>query len=297
MKEWVPVCPRKLQTALALLLIGCAKKEAASTSKIAFSAPERVTIRGYAADAMEPSLSPDGNTLFFNDSNAPGRDTNLHFASRIDELTFQYQGPIAGANSTALDAVASMDDVGELFFVSTRSYEQTLSTIFEGSFAAGSVASPSLVEGISRHVPGEIQFDAAIRPDGTALYFVDGQFSNTPLPDTADLALAARGANGFARSVDNAQTFAQVNTAALEYAPCISRDDRELFFTRSAHGRSQLYRSTRNGSDSPFLAPSLIDEVKSGTAEGPALSADERSLYFHQLDGGLFAIFRIRRLQ
>nr|HQU77731.1 hypothetical protein [Chitinophagales bacterium] len=40
-----------------------------------------VTVAGLTFDAMEPFLSPDGNTLFFNSLNAGG-NTNLYQAER-----------------------------------------------------------------------------------------------------------------------------------------------------------------------------------------------------------------------
>jgi hypothetical protein len=41
---------------------------------------------------MEPFLTRDGNFLFFNNSNDPKVDTNLFWASRIDDLTFSASG-------------------------------------------------------------------------------------------------------------------------------------------------------------------------------------------------------------
>src|SRR5271155_6273169 len=84
-----------------------------------FTNPQPVTIEGYSQDAMEPFISPDGNYLFFNDSNS-APDTNLYYATRIDDLTWQFQGEIGGVNSSALDAVPSMDVNGNFYFVSTR---------------------------------------------------------------------------------------------------------------------------------------------------------------------------------
>src|ERR1700729_1395533 len=61
-----------------------------------FTNPQPVTIKGYSQDAMEPFISPDGNYLFFNNSNAPTVNTNLFYATRIDDVTFQFQGEIGG---------------------------------------------------------------------------------------------------------------------------------------------------------------------------------------------------------
>ena len=78
-----------------------------------------MTIEGYSQDAMEPFISPDGNYLFFNNSNSLPQ-TNLYYATRIDDVTFQFQGEIGGANATGLNAVPSMDVNNIFYFVSTQ---------------------------------------------------------------------------------------------------------------------------------------------------------------------------------
>ncbi|MGZ7031261.1 MAG: hypothetical protein ACXVIJ_04750, partial [Thermoanaerobaculia bacterium] len=115
-----------MRTVLALCLVLVASASAAERRRAVspggaggeFSHPEPVTIHGYTSDAMEPFITRDGRYLLFNDSNAPGRDTNLHYAERIDDTTFVYRGEIAGVNSTALDGVATVDGSGTMYFVS-----------------------------------------------------------------------------------------------------------------------------------------------------------------------------------
>ena len=74
-----------------------------------FTNPQRVTIRGYNGEAMEPFLTRDGKYLFFNNSVDPQVNTNLHWAGRIDDLIFQCQGGIGGINTGALEGVPSLD--------------------------------------------------------------------------------------------------------------------------------------------------------------------------------------------
>src|SRR5271165_5762887 len=59
-----------------------------------FGAPQRVTIRGYDGHSMEPFLTRDGRYLMFNNLNDPKENTNLHYAERKDDLTFEYKGEI-----------------------------------------------------------------------------------------------------------------------------------------------------------------------------------------------------------
>ena len=196
-----------------------------------FTNPQPVTIEGYSQDAMEPFISPDGNYLFFNDSNSLPQ-TNLYYATRIDDLTFQFQGEIGGANATGLNAVASMDVNDIFYFVSTRSYSQTFSTIYWGMFSNGSLSNVAIVPGISKDKLGDVNFDQCISPDGGTLYFVDGVFNGGSVPQHASIAIAKREGDHFMRLKDSAEIMRKINTDGLNYAPDISKSGLEFFFTR-----------------------------------------------------------------
>jgi hypothetical protein len=281
--------------ALALsLLVACGPQRAPESEYSGFGRPERVTIRGYAGHAMEPFIARDGRYLFFNNSNDPKVDTNLHYAERVDDLVFDYRGELKGANSTALDGVPSMDRAGNFFFVSTRSYAQSLSTLYRGRFANGAVTDVALVPGVSLRRPGMVMFDAEVSPDGEVIFVVDGEFRGGPLPRSADIAVVVRDGAGFRRHPASAEFMRNVNTAALEYAPAISADLLELFFTRAAGRQLVIYRSARRSRDDPFGIPERIASI-TGHVEAPSLSGDGRSLYYHRLDGDRFVIYRVAR--
>lgn len=262
---------------------------------LAFNQPEPVAISGYEGDAMEPFISRDGRYLFFNDTNEPGADTDIHYAQRIDDLHFAYRGRVAGVNSPALDGVPSMDRDGNFYFVSTRSYAQSLSTLYHGRFADGVVDSVGLVEGVSQQIPGQVNFDAEISGDGAALVFVDGFFNaGSSFPAAADLAIARRQGTRFERAPDSAALLAAVNTPDLEYAPCMSDNGLELFFSRHAQNQFAIYRSSRWRQDAAFEMPQRVRAIE-GFVEAPTLSPDQRSLYFHRRVGARFVIHRVQR--
>ncbi len=270
---------------------------ARAPSAAEFADPQRVEIRGYQGDSMEPFISRDDQWLFFNDSNAPGENTNLHYAERNGELAFEYRGQIEGANSSELDAVASMDQAGRFFFVSTRDYFETLTSIFSGRFAGGSVSDIVSVSGVSRDQLGYINFDAEISPDGERLYFVDGLFRGGAVPERADLAIAIRTGDGFQRHPESEDILGQVNTRALEYAPSISADELELFFTRLEPGGSRspsILRAVRSDPDGVFREGELL-AAADGFVEGPSLSLDGKVLYYHKLEDGVFVIYQVTR--
>ena len=281
---------RRHAPALALALFGVLVGAAADE----FTAPEAVAILGYSGDAMEAHLSCDGQLLFFNDTNEPGFDTDLHYAERIDDLTFDYRGRLAGANSTALDAVPSLDCSDEFFFVSTRTYGQTLSTLYRATYAAGALSNVTLIAGLSKLLPGWANFDAEITRDGGELYFVDGRFDGGSLPAEADLAIARRTAGGFERHPDSTSLLAAVHSAGLEYAPATTDDGLELYFTRVEADGPHLFRAVRPTRDAPFGPPAKL-AAATGLVEAPALSPDALALYYHRAEAGVFSLWRVTR--
>ena len=268
-----------------------------------FTNPEHVTIEGYTQDAMEPFISPDGNYLFFNNSNS-ARPTNLFYATAVDTtgLTFQFRGEIAEVNSggMTLTAVPSMDMNNAFYFISDRSYTTTLSTIYSGTFSAGTVSNVAIVPGVSKDKPGDVNFDQCISPDGGTLYFVDGVFNGGSVPAAASIAIARRTGDQFTRLKNSAEIMRKINTHDLNYAPDVSKSGLEFFFTRIPIVRSQpepppvIYTATRSRLTKPFGKPRKIAAI-TGLAEAPALSPDEKSLYFHLQVNGTYEIYRVTR--
>lgn len=264
----------------------------------AFQTPQRVTIRGYTGDVMEPFVTKDGKYLLFNNLNDPSVNTNLHFAARVDGLTFDYRGEIAGVNTAALEGVPSMDRNGSLYFVSTRSYASTFSTLYRGRFRDGSVTQVEIVPGVSLRQPGSVNFDAEISADGNTLYFVDGDFSKEPKPSSAQIVIATRDGTTFRRDPNSAETLRNVNGPALQYAPAVSSDGLELFFTRvdriTAKAMPTIYRTARKSRTAAYAPPQPVAAI-TGFVEGATLSADGHALYYHKRENGRFVLYRITR--
>lgn len=294
-----------LLPAAGLLLVGCGAQQTtdavaprALPEYRAFGAPQRVTLRGYAGDAMEPFISRDGRYLLFNNRNDPRVDTQLHYAEFVDATTFDYRGEVQGVSTRALEGVPSLDRQGNLYFVSTRSYDETLATLYHGRFANGAVSGVALVPGVSLARRGMLIFDAEVSGDGATLFVVDGRFSGGAMPDTADIDIAVRTEAGFRRLPSARDLLRAINTPDLEYAPAISGDLLELFFTRldrsGSSPRIQILRAARPRVDAPFGEPEHVVAI-TGFVEAPTLSSDGRSLYYHQLDNGRYVILRVTR--
>ena len=284
-------------------LIGCKKNDEVTAPKsepttLRFSQPKKVSISGYAGDIMEPFLSRDGSTLFFNNLNDPSVNTNLHLAARINDTTFEYRGELKGVNTEKLEGVPTIDGTNVLYFVSTRNYDQTYSTIYSGYFSGDSITNIHLISEISKKQAGWVNFDVEVSMDGNSLFFVDGRFDQNGGPYEADIVLAERKNGVFQRS-DNLDILKNINTSALEYAACISSDMLALYFTRvdtplTSSSIPQIYVATRSTVNQPFSQPNKIETI-TGFVEAPALSADDQIIYYHKKVNNMFVLYMVRK--
>jgi hypothetical protein len=291
-------------TAVALILLGgtaAAAPATRSASQVApyqaFRRPTPVTIRGFTNSAMEPFISYNGEYLLFNTSNVAPNIPSLQYATRINADTFEYEGPVKGANQPGfLSGTPAMDQDGTLYFVSTRSYPQTLSTIYAGQFSSGSVSDLHQVPGISAGRYGIIYFDVDVSADGRTLYVSSGDFSGGA-PTAAGIAVFDQVGSGFVPDPRSARILRNVNTPGmLTYAAAISANGLELFFTQAApHGGvPAIYRAVRHQTSRPFGPARRISAI-TGFAEAPSISADGTTLYYHRLVGSVFQIWEVTR--
>jgi hypothetical protein len=280
---------------LAFALAACAAPSTAQpTTTTRYAAPQPVVIEGYNGDAMEPFLSRDGRTLFFNNRNQPPEQTDIHWASRIDDLHFRYRGKVKGVNSPALDGVPTLSVAGDFCFVSPRNYKATLATIHCGHWTGDSVAGVKLETKAAPHIPGRVVFDAELGADGETLIIADGRFTGSPAPVAADLRLCRRIDGEYALDPAADALFASVNTPALEYAAALSADGLTLSFTRlegiGPFAHTAIFLARRSALAAPFGKPDRIEAIK-GFAEA-ATFAPDGAIYFHQRDGDHFTLWR-----
>ena len=86
----------------------------------------------------------------------------------------------------------------------------------------------------------------------------------------------------------------KINLHGLNYAPDISASGLEFFFTRFVGTLPAIYTATRSKTSKPFGKPRKIKAI-TGFVEAPALSPDEKSLYYHENVNGVFEIYRVTR--
>jgi len=271
----------------------------APAAPVVWSQPQPVRIEGYDGEAMEPFLSRDGAFLFFNTRNDPGVDTDIHVARRRDDLTFVHLGVVAGTKSSDLDGVPTMARDGSFCFISPRDYRQTLNSVFCGRFDGRDVVDVKPQMGLKTERLGRLIFDVELSADGAQLVFAEGTFGGGAAPDSAELHLASRAANGFVRDADGDLILAKVNAVdGLKYAAGLSADGLELFFTRLTgfwiFRGLEIMRAERVRVGDAFGAP--VHVPLDGFVEGPTLSGDGHALYFHKKNAdGRFGIWRITR--
>jgi hypothetical protein len=258
--------------------------------------PQPITIAGYSGSAMEPFISPDGRYLFFNNSNDPGVNTNLQFAERTGKLTFRYLGELPGVNSAALDAVPSMDTAGHFYFTTVRDYGRTLNSLYTGEFNGKSVANVRPVPGdISPNIPGTINMDACISPDGQTLYISRAVIvGSAPAPTKSELLVARLKGGNFSIHPDSTRILKNINTGDLQYAPAISADGLELYFTRASQTSVSIMVATRPSVKDPFGEPLALRQLM-GFVEAPSISLDLQEMFFHKKVGNTFGIYRAER--
>jgi IPT/TIG domain/WD40-like Beta Propeller Repeat len=265
-----------------------------------FSDPQPVTIEGYAGSAEEPFISADGRFLLFNSLESE-QHFSLRFAEGSGGQTFAYGGELRGEgvnDPESLSGAPTMDAAGTVYFISPRSYFQTLSSVYRGQFHEGELSGVHLIEGVSAPMLGKVDFDVGASPDGSALYVSEGQFGQAGGPSSARLVIFERQGNSFAADPLSETLLKSVNAvAALVYAADLSYDELELFFTAANPAVGQapaIYRATRASTAAPFGDVQRIAAI-SGFAEAPALSADGTTLYYHEQAGSEFHTMTVRR--
>ena len=290
---------KAILTLLLIAINSCSKEDNDNSEPIPYPSfgPETdVSINGLSFDAMEPFISPDGNYLFFNNIN-DGVDTKLFYATKVNDSTFTLVGELIGTNQTTashLDAVPDMDSNGNFYWTSTRDYPAELDNLFYGFFDDGNVTAIERVRGdFSMNIPGWLIMDHGISLDGQFLYFNNARFDeqNCIGPCETQLGIAQKvNVRTFNTLSNSATILGNINDANyIYYAPCISSDNLELYYTRYLKGPItpstvlEICVAIRKNSQDSFSIPKvLFSETISDLIEAPTLTVDKNIIYYHK---------------
>lgn len=290
-----------MKTKILFLMLTIISQQAFSQNNPTFGTERLVTITGLTFDAMEPFISPDGNTLFFNSLNSGG-NTNLYYATRINDTTFTFVGLVNGTYDPSpnhLDAVASIDSANNFFWVSLRN----IPNLHKGNYLAGNVNNVSQVFGTSNILSptGWIIMDAAIDYQGNLLYYSNGYFGPTytecvGAPCEAKLGIAQKvNDSTFNKTTYSDAIFTNVNdTNYLVYAPQVTKDGLELYYTRLLEGGfdTEICVSVRNTVSDTFSLPMIIYSSFGFFPEAATPTTDKQKIYYHKKNGaGIYNIY------
>ena len=254
-----------------------------------------VTINGLTFDAMEPFLSSDGNFLFFNNLN-DGQDTRLYYSTKVNDSTFTFVGELNGTNQPIaphLDAVADMDALNNFYWTSTRNYPGELETLFHGTFDNGTVSNIGRLHGdFNKNTVGWLIMDHGISEDGQHLYFNNARFDGVCLgPCETELGVAQKINDSTFTTLSNSDTILEGVTDTLYnfYAPCISSDNLELYYTRYLKGTItastsfEICVAVRDTPADTFSLPMvLFSDFIADLIEAPTLTSNMLIMYYHR---------------
>jgi Secretion system C-terminal sorting domain/WD40-like Beta Propeller Repeat len=282
-----------------------------SQSYPSFGSEIPVTINGLSFDAMEPSISADGNYIFFNSLNN-GITTSLYYASKVNDSTFNFVGALAGANQTIsprLDAVASSDSANNFYWTSLRNFPTQFDNCFYGSFNGTDVINIGRVHGTFYiYTIGWLMMDASINYKGDLLYYTNAFFGPTytgcgGVPCLGKLGIAQKQNDSTFNKLSNSDGIMQnINdTNYVVYAPNISKNGLELYYTRFLKSNlslgTQICVSVRNNLADTFSLPAIFLPFSLLTPEATTLTSDQSKIYYHKKSGGFYQLFlRYRNL-
>ena len=265
-----------------------------------------VTVIGLTADAMEPFISADGNYIFYNSLN-DGITTSLYYATKVNDSLFTFTGALPGANQTVsprMDAVASSDSANNFYWMSLRNFPTQFDNYFHGSFNGTDIVNIGRVHGTFYiYTLGWLIMDAAINYDGSTLYYCNAFFNSdysgcSGVPCKSRIGIAQRQNDSTFNKLINSDGILQnVNdTNYLVYAPFITKDGLELYFTRAVVSppHTEICVSVRTNIADSFSLPTII-YTSAFVPEAPTLTTDKTKMYYHQKTGGTYTLFLRRR--
>ncbi len=290
-----------------------------SLLKATFSDPHPVHIKGLPRGAdktpistEEPFVSRDGRFLFFN----TGKNENhkdLQYAELIQKKWI-YRGQIGPDINTEkfVEGNPTMDENNNFFYINTGVDRMVSSAKF--SPETGQLSEVKEFRNIPNRQMKMVDqkfhgnMGVEVSADGQTIYFsratweLRGKSLGRVLASNIFF-LSKKKKSYFFDRMQVKKIMRNINTTDLEYAASISSDGLELFFTRlsleafkKGKIRSKIMHATRSALSEPFGQPKMIKSIGgSDFVEGPAISHDNKELFYHKYNGSKFRLFKVKR--
>lgn len=272
-----------------------------------FGEAELVTGLEVPGSAFGPSVTRDGDTLFFSLIDGVGDDGSPQGPNESDEdIFFATRATRSSAFSHALPVEGLDDDGSEegtpfisadgrsLYFFSNRAGPDTVGDrdiwVAQRGGSTGAFEAPRVVPGVNSP---ELDHLPWLSADELELLFV----SDRPSPNAfSNIWLTTRAStnDAFAEPVE----LAGINTAAREEGFSLSADGLTLVFSSNREGSADLdiWLATRSARDAAFGEPVNLSAVNSAASDGDAmLSPDGLELFFTSERNGTNQLFRAVR--
>ena len=297
-----PLDARLVAAILALLLVAVPTVVSGKQFTSWGATSAEVGINSPQADGC-PIESPNGLQLFIASTRpgavgGPGDPNDIWFAERasVDAPWSEPAHLPAPVNSAAADFCPTPLNGKGLLFVSTRGGAGSCGAgdmYFTRRNPAHGWSTPvnlgCAATGAGPNFPGGEFSPSLVETDaGTFLYFSSSGFD---LGDQDIYVSAMRSDGTFAP----ATAVAELNTAANDQMPNVSRDGREIVFVNDAAGNFDVFTSTRASASGPWSAPwNAGANVNTAASETrPSLSGDGERLHFGR-SGDIFVSTRTR---
>lgn len=181
---------------------------------------------------IDPFLSVDGQTLFFNsDQQLPGKPDNRRFHIwKTQRIENGWSEPVAipELNSDSADFYAGANKHGDIYFASARPNKTGGTSIWMAGWNNGKYNEPILLDTIINSTGTES--NPFISPDGDYLVFLRSDKSGY---GDSDLYISFLKNGKWTRPLNMG---AAINTRFGEFAPFVSKNNRRLYFTRLQRG-------------------------------------------------------------
>ena len=240
--------------------------------------PTKVPNINTSSAETTPTLSPDGQTLYFA-SDRSGLGFALHNILQSTRTGSGWSAPslVPNVNSDGIDATTSFSSDGTtLYFDSNGLGGEGDRDIFTSTWTGSAWGTPQNLGSVVNSSSGD--FSLFIFSDGLTLYFESARPGGT---GGRDIYQCERASTSDPWGAPDATPFALVNSSANDGSPCVSLDGQLLYFDSSRGGLNRLFRSAWDGPNNRWGAPTeLIVGPTNHHEAAPFFLGEYGTLYF-----------------